>query len=253
MGAWGTGPFENDTAADWWAEFEPGSVEGVFEVVLAAGKGGELVDAPVADEALAAITLVALAMDPALPSEWGPGDVADLTTVLPNAHDLASLAAACVPIIARSESAELWEGDQDWWGILRKLAMAVGCPESELEGLGPKPFPTKEVPICTLAPEERESLLRRGHAALTQMRDSARANDRETFDIGQGTFFYCATQLNPNPNAPQSYRERSLEQWLQVVPETDHVWEHARSQDFGSLLKAFERMLTNAKWYGFRM
>ena len=61
MGAWGTGTFENDTACDFAAEVAGGSdlakIESVIDQVLKAGSG--YVEAPDAEEALAAADIVA--------------------------------------------------------------------------------------------------------------------------------------------------------------------------------------------------
>ena len=65
MGAWGTGPFSNDTAGDFLdAMFDGGSVaaiEDAFDHVLEAG--GEYLEAPTAEEAIAAAAIVARLKD----------------------------------------------------------------------------------------------------------------------------------------------------------------------------------------------
>lgn len=61
MGAWGTGVFDNDTACDWAYSLEESNdlsiVEAAFEKILATGS--EYLEAPDAEEGLAAAEVVA--------------------------------------------------------------------------------------------------------------------------------------------------------------------------------------------------
>ncbi len=203
-----------------------------------------MIDASTADQALAAIALVAMAVDSTLPRSWAPKDEGDLGKALVGAGCCKALAMNCIPIVARSESGELWEGDQEWWAILRRLALAVGCSEHALEGLGPEPSPAEEEEGGSVASEEQEALRQRGRDTFVQMKDHGRANDREAFDAALGTFFYCAMQLDPD--AVQEAKEKPLEQWvreLSNLPAFDGLWDAAKSGHFGMIKREFEGML----------
>lgn len=115
MGAWGTGPFDNDDAADWRYLLLDGGGPEVVEAALRSGSGAEAV-------AAAAVVGLAHGATVDVPDdvvEWlGAQDPADLT----------ALAGAAVVALDRvldgSELAELWReaGDDSWEDDVRGLA-----------------------------------------------------------------------------------------------------------------------------------
>jgi hypothetical protein len=116
MGAWGSGPFENDDAADWrYLLVDGGGPEVVADALRAvAGGGAEL---PEAANAVAAAAVVAAGLGDAAVEI--PDDVRDwLAGVDPAAWPpLASEAAGALDLVlAESELRELWDeaGDGDW-------------------------------------------------------------------------------------------------------------------------------------------
>ena len=240
MGAWGSGPFENDTALDWWDEFRPESVRETLEAALERGLQEGPLDAHTADEAVAALALVALACDSTLPEEWCP----EMEGELPRFEGLRALAADCVPPIAGSESAELWAGDKPWWSKLASMAKAVDCPKEVLDSLGPVVPEARPPKDHSLPPAKVKELKEQGYAAINTMKESGRAKDRAAFDEAMGTFFYCAAQVNPN--AVQKTKEMSLAEWVKNCTGSeafDAAWELAESREFGMLATGFKKML----------
>jgi hypothetical protein len=68
MGSWGLGPFENDTACDWGHDLAESSDLSVIERALdGAIEAHEYLETPTAEEALAAVEVVARMQD-----NWGP-------------------------------------------------------------------------------------------------------------------------------------------------------------------------------------
>jgi Domain of unknown function (DUF4259) len=116
MGAWGTGPFENDDAADWVYEVEDGGLDAIHDVLDATVD----IDAPgseVGTAAVAAAELVAVIAGqpgPPLPDEV-VALISDLGPVEPALVDAALAAVAHVR--TEGELAELWaeSDDHDAW------------------------------------------------------------------------------------------------------------------------------------------
>jgi hypothetical protein len=116
MGAWGTGPFDNDDAGDWVYEVEDGGIDAIHDVLDATVE----IDAPdlsVGSAAVAAAELVAvIAGQPGLPlPEHVTALVRDLGPVEPALVDAALKAVAHVR--TNGELAELWAetDDHDAW------------------------------------------------------------------------------------------------------------------------------------------
>lgn len=117
MGAWGAGPFDNDTASDWVWSLEDLDPQALRDLLRATARA-EYLEAPEGAEALAAAEVVAAAAgaptDP-LPDEvraWIAANPA------PASEDDRRLAANAVRRVCRSDSelAELWaEVEEDDW------------------------------------------------------------------------------------------------------------------------------------------
>ena len=138
MGAWGSGPFENDSAADWAMELADGDDDGPIVDAL-----GAVVDAP-PDEYLevdegsavvaAAAVLVALSGRAAkLPedlAEWVELQPPELAETLLEKHRERALRALARVRGEGSELRELWEESEDagaWVAHLDRLAAALGA------------------------------------------------------------------------------------------------------------------------------
>jgi hypothetical protein len=102
MGAWGTGPFENDAALDWRARYEEagvGAIEGAVRAVL---RSSGRVDTDRAAEGVAAAATLAELLQ-AAPTGSARSEAIDRTVRLaPDAI------AALDRIVQKSELAELW-------------------------------------------------------------------------------------------------------------------------------------------------
>ena len=118
MGAWGTGPFENDDAMDWVAELEGtrdlSAVRSALEAVTAAE---DYVDAPVGSIALAPAEVVAALRG--RPIDDVPPEVTDWVVRQRGLFDAAllTMASQAVQIVlsesSRSELSELWNEAED--------------------------------------------------------------------------------------------------------------------------------------------
>lgn len=113
MGSWGSGVFDNDTAADWAYGLHSGGVSYVAAALRTAVDSGDFLDSDEGAEALAAAETVARLRDPA----WEPSPYSEAVDEWVRAQsgevpaDLAVLAAAAVRRVlsAGSELADLWE------------------------------------------------------------------------------------------------------------------------------------------------
>ncbi|MFE7774600.1 DUF4259 domain-containing protein [Streptomyces sp. NPDC057445] len=130
MGTWGTGPFENDTAADFAGDLDELAPEDrgghIRAALLRVVEEPEYVEAPDADEALAAAALVAAGLpggDPVHPV-YGPEEP---VPTLP--ADCQALAVRAIDRILAPESelADLWvdAGDADEWRVVLARMRAV--------------------------------------------------------------------------------------------------------------------------------
>ncbi|MFF8287875.1 DUF4259 domain-containing protein [Streptomyces sp. NPDC016309] len=117
MGTWDSGPFDNDTAADFCGDLDDAGEEDRARLVrdrllVVAGTTGYL-EAPVAEEAVAAAALVAAQCpggDPADP-HYGPDEP------LPDLTGLRALAVEALDRVVRepSELPELWGSADGGW------------------------------------------------------------------------------------------------------------------------------------------
>lgn len=119
MGAWGSGPFDNDDACDWSYQLLDGGGVEVIASALVVSAGTE---APEAAEAVAAIALVVASRGSSV--DLGE-DVADwlATADRPAVAALAPRAVAAIDsLLTDSELAELWQevGDSVWEDRLRE-------------------------------------------------------------------------------------------------------------------------------------
>lgn len=130
MGTWGSGPFENDAAADWAADLDDADDLTLALDALERVRSSEYVDADDASTAIAAAEVVAAAAG--RPRADLPEDVrrwiatSDITLDPEHSEE----AAAAVERIRGedSELAELWAeaGDEDWRRSLDDLSERLG-------------------------------------------------------------------------------------------------------------------------------
>lgn len=129
MGAWGSGIFENDDAADWSAELQDEGINAVAQALAALTSGGYL-EAPDASRALAAADVVARLRTGG--GEVSPYSEAVVAWVEQNRQEpapaLVSAAVAAIQAIRgdQSELRELWEdaGDgplAEWLAVLSEV------------------------------------------------------------------------------------------------------------------------------------
>ncbi|MEU3724242.1 DUF4259 domain-containing protein [Streptomyces sp. NPDC031705] len=125
MGTWDTGPFDNVTAADFCGDLDEADAderEGlVRDALLRVVDTADLLEAPRADEAVAAAALVAAQCPGGEPADpvYGPEEpLPDLTAL----RDLALRALDRV-MTGPSELPDLWEGEDGgrWRANLRRL------------------------------------------------------------------------------------------------------------------------------------
>jgi len=139
MGAWGLGPFDNDTAADWAADLDDASSAErpalIREALTAALEADEYLDADDASIAVAAAAVVAALQDggPALDEGYGP-TVGSLH-LEPELRGLAARAVARV-LGEESEWRELWEEAgqlEDARSELDPILSALGVPTDDAD------------------------------------------------------------------------------------------------------------------------
>jgi Domain of unknown function (DUF4259) len=123
VGAWGAGNFENDDAADWFAEFERNGVAAVVSAldrVFALGDD-EYLEAPDASAAVAAAEIVASARDgdPSSIPESARMAFSSYRNALSDAPFLELARRAIHRILQQSELKGLWEDaaapERDLW------------------------------------------------------------------------------------------------------------------------------------------
>ena len=130
MGAWGVGPFDNDTAADWLAELEELGEAAIRDALTAAADPGDdaYIEIDAAAEALAAAEIVAASCGHAAPSL----PAAALAWV--GAHgvppdDLVELALGAAKRVGdASELRELWDeaANPAWLTAVHDLRFRLG-------------------------------------------------------------------------------------------------------------------------------
>ena len=118
MGAWGSGPFENDDAMDWVAELESArDLAAVRSALEAVTRAEEYIDAPVGSIALASAEVVAALRG--RPVVDLPPEVTNWVAKQRGLFDAAliTMAAQAVQIVlsesSRSELSELWNEADD--------------------------------------------------------------------------------------------------------------------------------------------
>ena len=132
MGAWGTGSFENDDAADWAYELEESDGSDLLEATLDAVDSDEFPEAPDCSTALAAAEVVAAlrgAASEALPPEIIAWVDANSLEVDSDLHAKALM--AIHRIETESELKELWEEADEldsWLASLEDLKGRLGAP-----------------------------------------------------------------------------------------------------------------------------
>ncbi len=124
MGAWGSGPFDNDGAADFVGDARTMPAPSIAAALLAiAGAAAtDYIDADDGQCAVAAAELVALGYGYGKLDGLAP-DLRQLVRTLGPSEELRVLALRALPRILgeRSELAELWEGDDEWAAAIADL------------------------------------------------------------------------------------------------------------------------------------
>jgi hypothetical protein len=125
MGSWGSGPFDNDDAADWAWSLEDSADDAVLRAALRGGADTVKPDASTSQVAIAAVAVVAAARSGG--ADQLPEEVAawlDAHRDLPWS-DLAELARAALANVAKdSELLDLWAESDDaetWRADLEEL------------------------------------------------------------------------------------------------------------------------------------
>lgn len=136
MGTWDTGPFDNDTAADWCGnldEASPLAREQIIRDALAAATALDYLECPAAEEAIAAAAIVAAhrPAGPAINSAYAPDFLVDGER-LTLSEDLAALAVRALRRISGpdSEWRELWEDSGHMAEALAELTSLLVVLES---------------------------------------------------------------------------------------------------------------------------
>ena len=137
MGAWGTGPFDNDDAADWSADLENADdpahlIEETLSLVVDAE---DAVEAPVAHQAVAAAAALAAGLAAGLDvdPDYGPKDI-----TVPPTPELAALGVRALDRVTApdSEWRELWEESGEPGAALASVARIRTALEGVDQGSG---------------------------------------------------------------------------------------------------------------------
>ncbi len=125
MGAWGTGSFENDDAADWVGKLGTITPDDLTKVLVRAADDPAYLEAPAASAAVAAGEVVA-ALNGSV-AEGAPAAIADWAKKHPKAFtpELKALAMRTLDRVRKnSELKDLWmeaDGLNDWIGAMQEL------------------------------------------------------------------------------------------------------------------------------------
>jgi hypothetical protein len=130
VGAWDTGPFDNDAALDWLAELEESGIAAIRSALGRVGSHGrpEADDVSVAVAAAAVLAVAWGTVDSAVPdevSDW----VATQAGLLPTELRPAAIA-ALDRILTASELGELWEQSDEfdaWQAATSAIRTALGA------------------------------------------------------------------------------------------------------------------------------
>jgi hypothetical protein len=129
VGAWGTGSFENDDAADWIGELGTVTPDDLTKVLVQAADDPAYLEAPAARTAVAAGELVA-ALNGS-PAEGAPSEVVEWARKHPQAFppELKAVAIRALDRVRRnSELKDLWleaDGLNDWIAAIRELQVRL--------------------------------------------------------------------------------------------------------------------------------
>jgi hypothetical protein len=127
MGAWDATSFGNDCANDWAYDLEESNdlshIDATLQKILDAGD--EFIEAPDAEEAIAAAEVVAWLRGRPTPVDAYTEKIAEWVAAHPNLP-LAAVTQKALTAIDRiqrqpSELPELWEGDADWTAAMTDL------------------------------------------------------------------------------------------------------------------------------------
>jgi ABC-type taurine transport system substrate-binding protein len=125
VGAWGTGSFENDDAADWVGKLGTITPDDLTKVLVRAADDPAYLEAPAASAAVAAGEVVA-ALNGSV-AEGAPAAIADWAKKHPKAFtpELKALAMRTLDRVRKnSELKDLWmeaDGLNDWIGAMQEL------------------------------------------------------------------------------------------------------------------------------------
>lgn len=156
MGAWGTGPFDNDAAGDLLVELRsgPGRIIGRSLRAVAKAKPGTYLEVDEGGAAWAAAELVAAAFGYGLDDAELPDDAAELLESLRPTSASRTLALAALPRLldpASSELAELWAESDDeaaWRARVEDTRRRLEAAEA-----GPRPRPRLVAGDLVLLPD----------------------------------------------------------------------------------------------------
>ncbi len=125
MGAWGTGSFENDDAADWVAGLKTIAPEELTKILARAADDPNYLEGPAASVTVAAAEVVAALNGSA--AEGAPAAIGEWTKIHPQAFtpELKAVAIRAMDRVRReSELKDLWmeaDGLNEWIAALRDL------------------------------------------------------------------------------------------------------------------------------------
>jgi Domain of unknown function (DUF4259) len=130
VGAWGTGSFENDDAADWVAGLGTITSDDLTKILVQAADDPAYLEAPAASAAVAAAEVIAALNGSA--AEGAPAAIVDWGKKYPQAltPELKAVAVRALERVRRnSELKDLWleaDGLNDWIAAIRELEGRLG-------------------------------------------------------------------------------------------------------------------------------
>jgi hypothetical protein len=129
MGAWDSGPFQNDSAGDWLDDaVAAGGAVAVERALRAAAASPPYLEVDEGSSAVAAVAVLVAALT-GDPSDL-PDDARELVDGWIPDPSLVPLAAAALDVVAggHSELASLWGQDPDWRASIGRLRAALRPP-----------------------------------------------------------------------------------------------------------------------------
>ena len=130
MGAWGTGSFENDDAADWIAGLDTLAADDLKKILIRAADDPAYLEAPAASVAVAAAEVVAALNG--FPAAGTPREIVEWTKKHPQclSPELKEVASRALDRVRRnSEVKDLWmemDGLNDWIASVQELQSRLG-------------------------------------------------------------------------------------------------------------------------------